>query len=442
MEMEIMSSPQKENHDPHQVQIVTPKRTVSLNAEEKEEKPQWTFACPLWIRRNRIHLNQKPLKLNQHPTTIILLAEFYKTAELSERIVALLVQDQYETLDIVAKKLVKLLFPSTPKASLKSKELEMKEWIEKVGSRVNYGLAVENAPTAFCLYRWEVQMEFLPEDVHHTVEEYRKKRVELRDIVAQFYDLLTETQRKEFCDPGMTAGKRKREELVKTPKVKKETTKKPKDEGGGDIGIETKSKTPKTPKTPKIDSKQRSISGFFLPIKKKPVEVHEAKCDFELYFRPFCVKPNVSVFSPVIKVIELDDFDKKVGSGVSNVKEKFLEWLKSSKLVTGRKIIPKAYRITGLSTPWKLIQFTEDVRPPYFGTWTTKSKLVNGKKPFGRAEELEYDYDSEAEWEEDEIGEELVSEEEEEEGEPGKEEDEEEEGWVVPHGYLSDDEGI
>ena len=49
------------------------------------------------------------------------------------------------------------------------------------------------------------------------------------------------------------------------------------------------------------------------------------------------------------------------------------------------------------------------------GTWSKKSKIVNGRKPFSQdTEHLNYEVDSEAEWEEDEPGEELQSDDEDE----------------------------
>ena len=69
----------------------------------------------------------------------------------------------------------------------------------------------------------------------------------------------------------------------------------------------------------------------------------------------------------------------------------------------------------------KYLRFAEDVRPPYIGTYTKKpqgysiSKVC--KKPFTRAlPAINYDYDSEAEWEEPGEGEDLDSEGEEESG--------------------------
>ncbi|KAL2810182.1 chromatin assembly factor 1 subunit A-domain-containing protein [Aspergillus granulosus] len=72
----------------------------------------------------------------------------------------------------------------------------------------------------------------------------------------------------------------------------------------------------------------------------------------------------------------------------------------------------------------KSLKFGEDVRPPYMGTYTkqlsqsTAARLM--RNPFRRElPEVNYDYDSEAEWEDAEEGEELDSEEEEEGSEDG-----------------------
>lgn len=117
----------------------------------------------------------------------------------------------------------------------------------------------------------------------------------------------------------------------------------------------------------------------------------------------------------------------------------FLEFIKTPYPRTmGRSITPSSVRELGSREHWKLLQFSTDVRPPYFGSFR-KSKVVHGNKPYALDPELDYDVDSEAEWEEDEPGEELVSENEEDNEE---EEEEEEDGWLVPHGYLSDDEGL
>lgn len=69
--------------------------------------------------------------------------------------------------------------------------------------------------------------------------------------------------------------------------------------------------------------------------------------------------------------------------------------------------------------PMKTLKFGEDVRPPYQGTFTRPVPEASARKlsrnPYYRGlPEVNYDYDSEAEWEEPEEGEDLDSEEDEE----------------------------
>ncbi|OXV09747.1 hypothetical protein Egran_02490 [Elaphomyces granulatus] len=85
--------------------------------------------------------------------------------------------------------------------------------------------------------------------------------------------------------------------------------------------------------------------------------------------------------------------------------------------------------------PIKFFKFEEDVRPPYQGTFTKvlpeTSAVKLSRNPFSRTiPEVNYDYDSEAEWEEPDEGEELDSEVEEETNEDGDDDME---------GFLDDD---
>ncbi|KAF9519936.1 hypothetical protein BS47DRAFT_1336670 [Hydnum rufescens UP504] len=63
--------------------------------------------------------------------------------------------------------------------------------------------------------------------------------------------------------------------------------------------------------------------------------------------------------------------------------------------------------------PRKLLQFCENSRPPYYGTWTKSSTFVGPRTPFARdLVAFDYSYDSGDDWEEEEVegAEELVSE--------------------------------
>ena len=61
-------------------------------------------------------------------------------------------------------------------------------------------------------------------------------------------------------------------------------------------------------------------------------------------------------------------------------------------------------RIISVPNKFKFLKFFEDYRPPYRGTWSkAKSKLVSGRRSFGKDNTyLNYEVDSEAEWEEEE----------------------------------------
>lgn len=66
------------------------------------------------------------------------------------------------------------------------------------------------------------------------------------------------------------------------------------------------------------------------------------------------------------------------------------------------------------SIPMKYLHFAEDVRPPYYGTYTVPYARAQARQlarnPFSRTrQDTNYDYDSEAEWEEPEEGEDLNS---------------------------------
>lgn len=92
----------------------------------------------------------------------------------------------------------------------------------------------------------------------------------------------------------------------------------------------------------------------------------------------------------------------------------------------------------------KLLQFVENYRPAYYGTWRRRSCIVTGRRPFARDHtKLDYMVDSDDEWEEEEPGESITQSENDDEEEKEEEDDEDEDDhFLVPHGYLSDDEGV
>ena len=93
------------------------------------------------------------------------------------------------------------------------------------------------------------------------------------------------------------------------------------------------------------------------------------------------------------------------------------------------------------TTKAKLLQFHENERPPYWGTWSRKSDVIGPRRPFAKdCHFLEYDYDSDEDWEEEEEGESLSDEEKDKEEEEMKEDDDDDDGFFVGHGVLDKDE--
>ncbi|XP_049644709.1 chromatin assembly factor 1 subunit A [Suncus etruscus] len=90
----------------------------------------------------------------------------------------------------------------------------------------------------------------------------------------------------------------------------------------------------------------------------------------------------------------------------------------------------------------KLLQFSENHRPAYWGTWNKTTAVIRPRQPWAQDTKLlDYEVDSDEEWEEEEPGESLSHSEGDEDDEVGDDEDEDD-GFFVPHGYLSEDEGV
>lgn len=89
----------------------------------------------------------------------------------------------------------------------------------------------------------------------------------------------------------------------------------------------------------------------------------------------------------------------------------------------------------------KLLQFVENYRPAYYGTWRKTCRRVTGRRPFSRYEEFDYSVDSDDEWEdvEGEV-ESIVGTDDEKDKEENVDDDYEEDEFFVPHGYLSESE--
>ncbi|KAI5461449.1 chromatin assembly factor 1 subunit A-domain-containing protein [Mariannaea sp. PMI_226] len=213
---------------------------------------------------------------------------------------------------------------------------------------------------------------------------------------------------------------------------------------------------PKTQKTADTPSVKDEPSKGLDPAKAAP---KETKTQYEKMFKPFFVKENTrmasigpemdeetrGVKSRILdecisgkRADEVKEFDAmslfalpnkplkrgKLHHPVKHIMEqvyKEIERSDASDPDQALKFMAQA-REKLKKIPMKIIAFSQDVRPPYYGTATFKPFALGkenmsqlARQPTKRRLPLDYEYDSEAEWQEEEEGEDLDMEDDEEE---------------------------
>uniref|UniRef100_A0A0N5A1D9 Chromatin assembly factor 1 subunit A n=1 Tax=Parastrongyloides trichosuri TaxID=131310 RepID=A0A0N5A1D9_PARTI len=151
-------------------------------------------------------------------------------------------------------------------------------------------------------------------------------------------------------------------------------------------------------------------------------------------FQPFYVKEGTTM-APInrkemLKGEKYDDFLK------FSMKDDNPDYLKSIKKESFKTHVER------ILTKAKYYMFADSCRPPYFGTFRKKSKIVTGRRPFAQDNTLlDYDVESENEWEEEAEGDECRSDDETDDESKIYDDDEEGKNFFVEPGYLSEGEG-
>ncbi|XP_073978302.1 uncharacterized protein isoform X3 [Rhodnius prolixus] len=225
----------------------------------------------------------------------------------------------------------------------------------------------------------------------------------------------------------------------------------------------------------KEEQAKKAFTNFFILKKSKP-DSTEIETNIQPKFMPFPVKPDMRLAVGLRRSISNEDkivletyFKETVGD----------DKLYLSQLKTGEHIPLKTEatwpssdeqhdviiiesvvdedsnnepqeinkKIRNKLQKAKLLQFHENRRPAYWGTWRKKSVKVTPRRPFLKDDCLNYEVDSDSEWEDEGEGEDIDSENDSDK-EPSDEEncdEKNENGYIldntfVPHGYLSDEE--
>ncbi|KAM9254760.1 chromatin assembly factor 1 subunit A isoform 2-T2 [Cariama cristata] len=209
----------------------------------------------------------------------------------------------------------------------------------------------------------------------------------------------------------------------------------------------------------RINAQKAEITRFFQkPKTPQAPKILAGSCG---KFAPFEIKENM-VLAPLCRIALDPDFLEQLDKllRAQNSEVSFLRDLKCRKpRKTGPTFVNSSTDVVnsdvvvvdncktdavperGKFGRMKLLQFCENHRPAYWGTWNKKTTMICPRNPWSKDSKLlDYDVDSDEEWEEEEPGESLSHSEGDDE-EEGEDEDDDD-GFFVPHGYLSEDEGV
>ncbi|RAL07007.1 putative chromatin assembly factor 1 subunit A [Aspergillus homomorphus CBS 101889] len=182
-----------------------------------------------------------------------------------------------------------------------------------------------------------------------------------------------------------------------------------------------------------VSDYQREFPDFFLQSHTKVAPPHQFQRDADALHHTqekvdAYLKSAATEEPPVFRPSELFNlipYRRRRGRQTASVKEILLQMQNLADQAETSEDAHKKPQELLRQVRMKSFRFGEDVRPPYQGTFTkrlsesTAHRLM--RNPFHRGlPEVNYDYDSEAEWEEPEEGEELDSEEEDEMSEDGE----------------------
>ena len=168
------------------------------------------------------------------------------------------------------------------------------------------------------------------------------------------------------------------------------------------------------------------ISSFFAKL-KKPEGIERTTGE---YFQPFFVKPGVAL-APINQLKELKSSNP---SESDEILSDYWAHFRAQRIRIPFKrqtCLCVGYDGKPIRAVLKLLKFEENCRPAYLGTWRKIAPVgsVNARRPFGRVPEIDYEYESDAEWDEgeDPEGESLSDLDDDEEDEEDEEEGEEDE---------------
>ncbi|KAI8072406.1 chromatin assembly factor 1 subunit A-domain-containing protein [Gongronella butleri] len=406
-------------------------------------------------------------------------------------ILAMLIQDSDESIQALVHRLNELLSPFNRDEQVAHAFNEaIEERVRSIATFTRYGLELRNpdgqAPTPVSTFplhlsisRWESNdLARTPLDFQQLVSMRRNERIAMSLSIVQLFGSLSPEQQHYLVTPPRQRKTQPQVEehtiKIKSPEeVAAEQEKQKKKETERAKKEEEKRKREQDKKKREEERKRKEQSQLRLTSLFKQTEnkytTSQSQQEFMpsmSMFPPFFVKDHVQLnahtpihvdreefatsFSPLHNIISMPtvsgDLRQSYLAHLQQTKPELTRPRRQSKHVNLRELFTTTHDLDaacqGNALTMKLLQFTEDVRPAYYGTWNKQSTTISAKNPFTMDNEMvNYDHDSEAEWEPEGEGEDIRSGDEDDEdiAETG---DPEDVGWLVPEGYLSDGEGV
>jgi len=413
------------------------------------------------LKNKRVIFHEKKIQIDTLSETLIELLCFHefknsqtepipKIPERFNSLIAKLVQDSDATENNLVNSVYQSLSPTdeddeSEQILLKSAVLPA---IRNVSVRRNYGIEKEGAyyPN-LAIWRWEVKdLNWLTKNIQEKIKLRRLRRERASQILKNIVDNMSEEERN-----NLFRSKKRKSILVeenKTNDNKESNTDTENKTSNNSKSDEKNEKNEKNDSSTKENEKrkidllqgQRSIAGFFSPIKKKKVEEksipetiqEKQNMEFDNRFKSFYIKSNTEIaplnYFKDIKVeynfddddrMDCDDEETSLDNYLSIIRERKIQNIikkrkeEKEKQLLEKEIIDLTEDIAIPHYKMKLLQFFENHRPAYYGTWRKNTKIISGRHPFKKDTELlDYEFDSEIEWVADEEGEECLSDEE------------------------------
>ncbi|KAJ2452064.1 hypothetical protein EV183_003180 [Coemansia sp. RSA 2336] len=454
------------------------------------------------FKNGKLGLSEKRLNLERHPAVIAAVFGFHQLiAQLKQNgidqlplanipkdhwpLVAILAQERDVSLAALVKNIEMQLCPvvfgedSTKNSDILSAGAVEQAILEIAHSR-NYGVSLEDiqqhssshideVPQNLTIHRWEVKdMQLLPKDVQDVVAKRRAQREEAcRVCAAWFADLDAETKTqllagtlKKLKGKIASSAANQQTEAAATSKEA------PAAVGVAGEGSEKAAMATSSPRKKQRTLRgQKSLQNFFNTEKHAPSALpqQQAKDFYRSAFLPFHIRSHTELYRYQVPSgfdpRAIDRIFDSQTAGSPDTPQLLREFALASKPSAGAAggiaerpaAAPSVCEGVDLDEAElhliklrqlriKLLQFHGCRRPAYFGTWSKNARVVGGRRPFAQeAAEIDYDVDSDAEWEaDDEEGEELRSDDDEDDDDDDEDDEDfdEENGFVVCDGEI------